>query len=235
MDVIDREDTYDNVNGTLDKDLRDEYFCHQIDLICSGEQPESRPDFRHASDAIYPVDDISLRNVISAISKSYGLIEHLNLNWIDTSGVTSMYRLFGGLFDMKIDVDISRWDVSNVEDMSYMFENKNFNTDISKWDVSSVKNMENMFDSCSFNGDISGWNIKSLERCSYMFEDSNFNRDISTWDVSHVSHMYSMFTWSKMDRDLSSWDVSNAKNNYKMFVGTPMQNKREWWPKGYNG
>lgn len=226
MDVIDREDTYDNVNGTLDKDLRDEYFCHQIDLLLSGKQPQSRPDFRHASDAIYPVDNIGLHKVISVISKRYGLIENLNLNWIDTSGVTTMNHLFGRLFDMKIDVDISRWDVSNVEDMSSMFDNKNFNTDISKWDVSSVKTMESMFNSSSFNGDISGWNIKSLEKCSYMFADSNFNRDISAWDVSHISYMYSMFSWSKMDRDLSSWDVSNAKNSYQMFAGTPMQNKR---------
>ena len=37
MDVIDREDTYDNVTGMLDRDLKDEYFCHQIDFICSGK------------------------------------------------------------------------------------------------------------------------------------------------------------------------------------------------------
>lgn len=233
MDVIDRQDVADSAGDVLDRQLKDDLFCHQIDLIISGKQPESRPDFRHASDAIYPVVNDNIYDVISVISKKYGLSDNLNLNWIDTSGVTSMYNLFGRLFDMKIDVDISRWDVSNVKDMSHMFENKNFNTDISKWDVSSVKNMESMFDSSSFNGDISGWNIKSLERCPYMFSDSNFNRDISAWDVSHISNMYRMFNWSKMDRDLSSWNVSNVHNKYNMFDGTPMQNKREWWPKGY--
>ena len=162
MDVIDREDTFDNVSNTLDKDLRDEYFCHQIDLILSGEQPQSRPDFRHASDAIYPVDNIKLQKIISVISKKYGLIENLNLNWIDTSGVTSMANLFEDVFDTKIDVNISRWDVSNVENMRYMFSNKIFNNNISQWNVSSVKIMEGMFSHSSFNGNISGWNTRSL-------------------------------------------------------------------------
>ena len=162
MDVIDREDTFDNVSNTLDKDLRDEYFCHQIDLILSGEQPQSRPDFRPASDAIYPVDNIKLQKIISVISKKYGLIENLNLNWIDTSGVTSMANLFEDVFDTKIDVNISRWDVSNVENMRYMFSNKIFNNNISQWNVSSVKIMEGMFSHSSFNGNISGWNTRSL-------------------------------------------------------------------------
>jgi surface protein len=37
--------------------------------------------------------------------------------------------------------DISDWDVSNVEFMSYMFSNSEFNGDISGWDVSNVKFM----------------------------------------------------------------------------------------------
>ena len=42
--------------------------------------------------------------------------------------------------------NISKWDVSNVEDMSYMFQWSEFNKDISKWDVSSAKDMHWMFD-----------------------------------------------------------------------------------------
>ena len=42
--------------------------------------------------------------------------------------------------------DISKWDVSNVHDMSGMFHGaKSFNGDISKWEVSRVSKMDNMF------------------------------------------------------------------------------------------
>lgn len=67
-----------------------------------------------------------------------------------------------------------------------------------------------------------------------MFADSDFNGDISGWDVSHINSMDRMFTGSKMYHDLSSWDVTNAQYKYEMFIGTPMQNKREWYPKGCN-
>ncbi|WP_141080657.1 BspA family leucine-rich repeat surface protein, partial [Campylobacter jejuni] len=37
----------------------------------------------------------------------------------------------------------------------------NFNSDLSKWDVSNVENMSSMFEGCkNFNGDLSKWGIK---------------------------------------------------------------------------
>jgi surface protein len=44
--------------------------------------------------------------------------------------------------------------------MSWMFANSAFNGDISKWDVSSVEDMSGMFARSVFNGDISQWKIK---------------------------------------------------------------------------
>merc|ERR1712151_1487228 len=42
--------------------------------------------------------------------------------------------------------DISKWDVSGVEDMHGMFHHaRSFGGDISTWNVSSVKDMDNMF------------------------------------------------------------------------------------------
>ena len=46
----------------------------------------------------------------------------------------------------RCDCSIAGWDVSNVRDMSGMFQGaRSFNGDISKWDVSSVVTMKNMF------------------------------------------------------------------------------------------
>lgn len=174
MDVIDRQDVADNAGDVLDRQLKDELFCHKIDIILNTMKPV-KLDFWEVSDAIYPVFDDNIKDVISKLSKLYNFSDSINLNWIDTSRVTSMNNLFSVVSTIVLDVDISRWDVSHVTNMGYMFFHKVFNGDISSWDVFSVRNMAGMFDSSSFNGDISGWNIKNLKNCEYMFAYSKFN------------------------------------------------------------
>ena len=60
--------------------------------------------------------------------------------------------------------DISKWNVSNVIDMRFMFANyKKFNQNISKWNVQNVQNMSYMFIYCyNFNQNISKWNISNI-------------------------------------------------------------------------
>ena len=54
----------------------------------------------------------------------------------------------GGIFcnAWSFNSDVSKWDVSRVTTMSYMFNGaSSFNSDVSKWDVSRVTNMWQMF------------------------------------------------------------------------------------------
>ncbi len=46
-------------------------------------------------------------------------------------------------------------DTSSITDMSFLFQNSNFNGDISHWNVRKVENMSCMFAGSRFNGDIS--------------------------------------------------------------------------------
>ena len=182
-----------------------------------------------------------------------------DLNCIDTSNITDMSDLFSGkFFDIyglsgfngnisKWDVsnvkdmsrmfvfsefngDISNWDVSNVKYMTAMFFNSEFNQNISNWDVSNVENMKSMFSDSKFNQDISNWNVSNVKDMSYMFENSPFNRDISKWNVSNVKDMNRMFADSKFNQDISNWDVSNVTNMTYMFDNSKFNGDIGSWP-----
>jgi hypothetical protein len=77
--------------------------------------------------------------------------------------------------------DLNHIDISQVEDISSLFFQSNFNGDISKWNVSYVLNMQAMFRKSEFNGDISKWNVENVENMNFMFEQSKFQGDLSNW------------------------------------------------------
>jgi surface protein len=74
-----------------------------------------------------------------------------DLNDIDTSKITDMSDLSNagiGVFK-DFNCDISQWNVSNVEDMRFMFFGcTEFNQDLNKWNVSNVKEMHYAFYNC---------------------------------------------------------------------------------------
>merc|ERR1711998_205566 len=107
---------------------------------------------------------------------------------------------------------------------------RNFNGDLSKWDVSGVTNMKFMFyDAFNFAGDLSKWDVSKVTDMSYMFQgntadyNSRFNGDLSKWDVSRVTDMKLMFHSAyNFNGDLSKWDVSKVQNADSMFSGTEL-------------
>jgi surface protein len=109
--------------------------------------------------------------------------------------------------------DISKWNTSNVKNMSHMFWHSYFNQDISEWDVSNVKNMNSMFYEAHFNGNISKWNVSKVRDMTEIFYDSKFSGDLSNWKP------YSL------DEEESAFMYSQAKEPY--WIGYSNKDKRQ--------
>ena len=91
---------------------------------------------------------------------------------------------------------MDRWDVSNIHDLTYVFDGKVlFNEKISSWNTSNVTHMSFMFhDTRSFDQNVSSWNTLNVINMYAMFDHSqSFNQDISSWNVSNVTCMGAMF------------------------------------------
>ena len=142
---------------------------------------------------------------------------HEDISKVNTSEITDMSRLFPIEFGTSdFNYDISNWDVSNVKDMSFMFDTSHFNGNIANWDVSNVTNMLGMFEyAVDFNSDISNWDVSNVRNMKVMFDSAlSFNQDISNWDVSNVRNMIGMFEskddCSNFNQNIEKWNVSKV-------------------------
>lgn len=98
---------------------------------------------------------------------------------------------------------------------------------ISNWDVSNVQDMGFMFFATNFNPDISGWKTTSLTSLFGTFVySSGFNRDLSGWDTSKVTNMYQTFYRAyAFNQNLSNWSIKSIQNYYnfdQLFSGSAM-------------
>ncbi|MEQ8552368.1 MAG: BspA family leucine-rich repeat surface protein, partial [Cyclobacteriaceae bacterium] len=152
----------------------------------------------------------------------------------------------GMLRNTPFNQDITLWDVSGIQDFSFMFwDADNFNQPLDGWDVSSATTLYGMFgyndafnqdlnswvtssvttlrfvfvSATSFNGNISDWDISSVTTLQDAFSGAtSFNQDISTWNTSNVEIMQGAFyNATSFNQDLQTWDVSNATNLANMF------------------
>ncbi len=105
-------------------------------------------------------------------------------------------------------------DLSNVTDMSYMFNNaKVFNQDIGSWNTANVTNMYRMFlYAYAFNQNIGSWNTANVTNMSAMFQSAHaFNQDIGGWNVGNVTNMSSMLNAAiAFNQDIGSWNTANV-------------------------
>ena len=214
-----------------------QYITEKIKIDLSKDKYEYHPQTREELD-----------DIIYQLLQERG--NGADLNDIDISKIKDLQSLFipkikkhnnrypyNKEYDFsEFNGDISDWDVSNVENMGWMFCSSKFTGDISNWNTSSVTNMKWMFNDSEFNGDISDWDVSNVTNMCYMFNASKFTGkkcNLGKWDVSSVTNMNDMFSFCKFKGDLSNWKLNDKCIAASIFYHCPMSRHKEWWPKNH--
>lgn len=186
----------------------------------------------------FPESWSELRVLLSQLMKERG--PNADLNDIDVSKVDTFYYSWQkiGLFENlnPRNINISKWNVSNIDDMSYMFRDcRYFNCNLSKWNVSRVENMHGMFDECeNFTGEgLERWNVSNVEDMGFMFFGCKkfTGKALENWKVIKLKDMNHMFRkCTSLNCNLSKWDVSSVKIMQYAFDDCPsLKNKPSWY------
>ena len=159
------------------------------------------------------------------------IASHVLYNYFPTSKKQLRQIIINLLNERGKDADMNDIDVSNITDMSNLFDGLDpYNIDISKWNVSSVTNMMSMFFCCSnFNCDLSQWNVSSVtdkwnvssvtDMCQMFWLCHIFNSNLNKWDVSSVTDMFQMFfkCYTFEGNGLKDWNVESVGDMTEMF------------------
>jgi len=110
--------------------------------------------------------------------------------------------------------DMNGWDVSEVTDMSTLFDGATvFNLPLNAWDVSKVTTMATMFNgAAAFNRDIAAWNVGKVTTMTGMFTGATvFDRGLNAWDVAKVTDISDMFKDAPaFNQPLNSWNTAKV-------------------------
>ena len=129
------------------------------------------------NEKLYPKTKEELKSIIIKKIKN----KENDYNDIDISYITDLSSLFKE--QDIVEIDISKWDVSNVTNMKSMFYNCKYlrtTGDLGKWNVSNVEDMSFMFSGCrclTNIGDLSNWEINGT-KMSYTFAETKRLRTI---------------------------------------------------------
>ena len=187
-------------------------------------EPESEEDIvnnNFTEKELYPQTKRDLVNTIKKFLK----LDIMNLNYINVSEIRDMSGVFYEPYispEQAARLDVSKWDVSNVFDFSYMFYGlKTFNGDLSNWDVSNAVYFRNMFYRCEeFNGDLSNWDVHHATYMTGMFDGCiYFDCDLSKWDTYNFIDCRNMFYNCKSfkGKGLSKWNMLYCRDFDGMF------------------
>ena len=189
-------------------------------------------DCLHLTD-LTPIADWDTRNVTDMSYAFCDAEELTDLSPIANWNVTCLKNAEGIFYYMTAleEVDLSRWDTSNVTNMSYLFADCTSLSNIEglrNLNLSKVTNAQNMFAGCvsiTSLEPVEHWNVSSLKKAYAMFDGLSkiTSADFSNWNVSNVDN----FAWFMAECaelqtiDITGWNTPNLVYTYSMLRDNP--------------
>ena len=201
-------------------------------------------------DNVETTENTTVRNMFYGCSN----IESLDLSDMDTSNVTDFSYAFMGTSSLT-NLDISTWNSSKVTYMTEMFRGTGLSSlDLSHFDVSNVNGFSDMFKDTpnltdlnlntwvfkqagsllAGNNSIVNLSMKYVKPCSgtYFFPNLRLSNtvevlDVTGWDISGLTSLSSYFYNYSTDNNLTTikglntWDVSNIGDYSYTFSNLP--------------
>ena len=139
--------------------------------------------------------------------------------------------LFSNLQNLEVIENTDRLNVSNVENMRWMFSSTSNlrELDLRNWDTSNVINMNSMFNFASSltELDLNNWNISNVTDISYMFNGASLLKTlhVRNWNTSALLSTMFMFNGanSLTKLDISNWNTASLSLVVAMFNNTSLK------------
>ena len=167
--------------------------------------------------------------------QNYFKFEKNGLNEIELQEVDQLKNLsymFTFAFSIKNFNFLSEWDLSNVENISYMFAATNINDlrPVSGWNTKNIKNMTGLFcleydktpNSITDLNPLKNWDVSNVEDMSFMFGGRKISslKSLERWELFKIKSLEGMFRKCEFLNGLEgieNWNLFSCKNIKDMF------------------
>lgn len=149
---------------------------------------------------------------LTAIGKGW----KLGITSSNATGVTDISNMFQNCFKFN-NSEVCKWDVSNVTDMDYTFNNaREFNQDIGAWSTGKVTEFRFFLSGCrNFNQDLSNWNTAEAVYMNDMFSGCEKFRNGGTGKTNYLGSIE--LKSNPLKRDGDKWNIVKCQSTGNMF------------------
>ena len=153
------------------------------------------------------------------------------LELYEVEQIKDLSYMFSNVFSINSFEFLSNWDLSNIENISNMFECTYINDlkPLSKWNTSNINNMSGLFRKRKMKeklihdlNPIKNWDVSNVQDMSYMFYGTNINslKPLEKWDlfkVIKVQYMFNSCHYLNSLEGIENWTLFNCIDISGMF------------------